>query len=329
MPLFLRKLNVVAECRSAHLGLWSCPPFLFVVMGTINVAAMVASWLLAVRYVAEPQVAALVVIAVAVAVFIVGNLIIHGFNQVAEANRMKSEFIAIVSHQLRSPLSIFKWTLDAMMRSQSATSSASPAPSHPPGGTGAGRSSYLEILREHTDKMIQLVNMLLEVSRIEAGRLVIRYEPVRLDILTEEIIRSVAPYARAAEIGLNYVASAALPPVRGDREKIKMVISNLVDNAVRYSRPGGRVVVSSAPRDSAFVEWRVKDDGVGIPVEEQRFVFQKFFRSPNAVRHETQGSGLGLYIARSLVTALGGDIGFASSDGRGTTFWFRLPIYSA
>lgn len=340
MGLFFARLNVIAECRAANIGLWSCPPFLFVVMGFVNIAAMVGSYLLSARFVEEPEVAALIVIVVSMVIFVIGNFIIHGFNQIAAANRIKSEFIAIVSHQLRSPLSIFKWTVDALSRSGGPPSApASPpgftdtaaaggvAPAAAPAGERVSETAYLGILRENTEKMIQLVNMLLEVSRIEAGRLILRREPVRLEIVTEDTIRSFNAYARASNVTIEYAAPSALPPVWGDKERIKMIVSNLVDNAVRYSLGGGRVVVTVAPYGARFLEWKIADAGVGIPVLEQRFVFQKFFRATTGMERQAHGSGLGLYIARSLIIALGGEIGFTSQDHHGATFWFRLPVY--
>ena len=315
MKEFFRSLNVIAECRSARVGLWSCPPFLFIVMGLVNMAAILVSYVFANNYIEQPEIAALIVIGVAILILVIGNFIIHGFAKIAEANRMKSEFISIVSHQLRSPLSIFKWVLNAMGGKES------PRPPEE-------MISYLEILRENTEKMIQLVNMLLEVSRIEGGRLVLRHDSVSLEEITEELVRSYAPYAQNSRIGVLFIPAAGLAPVKGDKEKIKMVMQNLMDNAIRYSPGGSQITVALKPSGASFLEWSVEDAGVGIPKDEQRYVFQKFFRSDRAVRRDTQGSGLGLYIAHSLINALGGQIGFESQESRGSRFWFRLPVYT-
>lgn len=299
-----------------HLGLWSCPPFLFVVIGAINISAILFSYSIASRYIEDPAVIVVIVSAVAAAIFIIGHSVVQGFAKIAEASRFKSEFIAILSHQLRSPLSIFKWSLNALTRRLSS-----------PAGAKADDSSYLAILNENAEKMIGIVNMLLEVSRIESGSMVLRRDPVKLDVLTEEVVHSFGAYARASNITLEYASPVGLAAVRADAEKVKMVIENLVDNAVRYSLGGGRVVMTVFPYDSSLVEWRIQDSGMGISAGERHHIFKKFFRSDIAAPRETRGWGLGLYIAHSIVTALGGEMGFESVEGRGALFWFRLPVY--
>lgn len=314
MAVSFRQLNIIMECHAAQLYLWSCPPFLFIIMGGVNIMAMIGAWLAANRYTNEPEIAALIVLAVSIIIFILGNFVIHGFHQIAEANRIKSEFIAIISHQLRSPLSIFKWTLDLLGRENQKRAEDD--------------SRNLTILSDNTSKMIQLVNMLLEVSRIEAGKFMVKREAVDLVGLTRTQLRSFEPYAAANRITLDYrVTGEELPRVRGDGEKLVMVVQNLIDNAVRYSKGGGAVTVRVLSGGAGTVEWQVEDRGIGIPREEQKRIFQKFFRTGLAQRHQTEGTGIGLYIAKAIIDALGGKIGFRSETNKGSTFWFRLPVY--
>ena len=312
MAISSRQLNVVAECRVAHLKPWQCPPFLVLVMGFITIISMIATYVLATRYTEEPQVAALVVIFVAVLFLVVGNLIIAGFNAIAQANRMKSEFVSIVSHQLRSPLSIFKWTLEAMGRT------------HRNPGPAKGEESFTHNLRTSTEKMIRLVNSLLEVSRIEARTFLLKKEKISLAVLTQGIISDFHDYARASNVMLELNTEAGIPDIVGDRDRIAMVIQILIDNAVRCSRGNGKVEVRIKKKGS-LVEFDVKDSGVGIPEAQKKFIFQKFFRAENGTKHQTEGTGIGLYIAKSIIEAAGGKIGFSSEEGKGSTFWFTLP----
>lgn len=297
-----------------RLPLWQCPPFLFVLMGFVNVAAMLGAYALATRFRTEPEIAALIVIGVSVFILVIGNLIITGFNRVAEANRIKSEFISIVSHQLRAPLAIFKWTLD-LLKQKGGARDRDPE---------SGNPSYLDILQENNEKMVQMVNTLLEVSRIDSNHLVLNREPVHLLDITRKTVQSFRQYADASNIALAVEAPDTLAPVLGDESRMRMVVQNLVDNAIRYSMPGGHVKIFIRENKQSII-WQIENNGVGIPPDQQKYIFQKFFRSSTAMKYRTEGNGLGLYIAKAIIEELNGTVDFASGGGK-TVFWFILPV---
>lgn len=315
MAFRLRQLNPLAECRELRWRVWQCPPFLFLVMGFITIVSMVATYALASRYIDEPELAALLVIFITILFLIIGNIIITGFNRIAQTNRLKSEFISLVSHQLRSPLSVFKWTLDVVERwgkHQDAEHN---------------NQNFLQTLRNTTENMIGLVNSLLEVSRIEARTFILREETFSLPDLAKGIADNFRNYAQASNIHLSLEAEADLPALRADRDRIAIVIQNLLDNAIRYSLRAGTVKVSISKKGNSLLV-SVDDQGIGIPPNLQKRIFEKFFRVGNMQKSDkqTHGTGIGLYIAKEIVTASGGTIGFTSEEGRGSTFWFTLPI---
>lgn len=316
MTSWLAHFNVASECRALKLKIWHCPPFLFFMMGFVTIIAMVGTYVVASNYADEPQIAALIVSFVAALFFVVGNMVINGFNEIVEANRTESEFVSIISHQLGTPLSIFRMTLGLVEKESVRDGSPHPI------------SGYLKTLTDTTDNMIDLVQALIEVGRIEAGRLALKKEVFRLDDLTQKMAEDLRKYAGANNIALVVEAYSRLPEISADRERIKMAVQNLMDNAIRYSPAGGTVRVAMRRddrRDERMVRWSVTDQGAGIPAAEQKYVFQKFFRAGNAAVHNARGSGIGLYIAKAVVQASGGAIGFRSEPEKGSEFWFTLP----
>lgn len=311
MPAWIKKLNLLEECQSLDLRLIHCPPFLTIVLGFVTIIAMVGTYILASGLVDEPEVAALIVILVAAALLVLGHLIISGFERIAESNRMKSEFIFIITHQLRSPISILKWTLDAMeMRMKKDPQD------------DAAKDS-LTTFRNTIDNMALLVNSLLEVSKIQARTLILKKEPFSLKKLTEDIADNYRRSVPLTKAVLRLEAAASLADAYGDRSRISMVIQNLIDNAIRYA--GGTISIS-AEEAGGRLRWSIKDQGRGIPAAQQKYIFQKFFRSKDAQKDEVHGYGIGLYIAKAIIDNSGGKIGFESQEGRGSTFWFTLPI---
>jgi len=308
---FIEQFNIPAQCKKYGLPLWQCPHFLFLVMGIIIIVSTLVAYAIGSRYVEDPQVVALIVLLVTAILFTIAVIITRSFERLAEANRMKSEFISIVSHQLRSPLSNLRWAIELLTSGRA-------------NGVSEKQLEYFKILKENSARMRELVSDLLIVSRIETAKLPLKKKEISLEDLVRKIIEELEPFAKASNVKVEFGAKENLPKVFADPSQIRLVIENLLDNAIRYIKEKGRVEIKLEKIDK-YCRFEIKDTGVGIPKEDQKYIFQKFFRSENVMRYQTQGSGLGLYIAKSIVEKSRGKIGFKSQEGIGSTFWFTLP----
>lgn len=230
-------------------------------------------------------------------------------------SRMKSEFIAIVAHQLRTPLTQIKWMLDTILG----------------GDLGELVPRLKELLKrgEATNKhMIELVGNLLNVSRIEEGHFGNSFQKVDVGSLLNEVVQRLIDVARARSITLNLtMPERPLPMLFVDAQGIELALTNLVSNAVNYTKEGGIVTITAlldVAQDS--LEIVVADTGIGIPDEEREYIFNRFFRASNAIRFQPDGSGIGLFIAKSIVERHGGELSFQSAKDKGSTFTLSLPL---
>jgi len=240
-------------------------------------------------------------------------VILHDVTREKMIGKMKTEFVSLTAHQLRTPLSAIKWTLRMMLDGDL-------------GPITEEQRDYIEKTYQSNERMITLINDLLNVTRIEEGRYL--YRPVLTDIesLVQFVINTLRDQIKKKEIKFEYKKpKKKLPKVMLDVEKMKLAIQNLLDNAIRYTRPEGRVTVSLRYVKKE-IELSVKDTGIGIPKDQQERVFIKFFRGANAIRLETEGSGLGLFIVKNIIEAHGGKIWFESEENVGTTFHFTIPV---
>ncbi|MDI6883298.1 MAG: HAMP domain-containing sensor histidine kinase [Patescibacteria group bacterium] len=165
------------------------------------------------------------------------------------------------------------------------------------------------------------------ISRIETKRLPLKSQEVSLEDLTKKIILKFKPFAEASKVKIKFQAQKPLTRVLADPLWLEQVIENLLDNAVRYIKERGEVQIK-IKKQKEKIYFEIQDNGVGIPKKEQKFIFQKFFRSRNVLKYQTEGSGLGLYIVKKVLELMAGKIWFKSTEGKGTTFYFTLPIKS-
>ena len=225
---------------------------------------------------------------------------------------MKNEFVSTVSHELRTPLTSIKGYVDLILDGSA-------------GEISEIQAEFLGIVKENSDRLVELINEMLDISRIESGRVHLKVEPLEV----AESIRGAVDTFRAvlSQSGHSITVSTpkTLPHVAADRDRVGQVLVNLISNALKYS-PGGGEVTVHAKLDGSYVKVSVSDQGLGISREDQKRLFTKFYRVDTAMTREIGGTGLGLSICKTILELLGGSIGVTSKVGQGSTFWFTLPV---
>lgn len=227
------------------------------------------------------------------------------------SDKLKSEFISIASHQLRTPLSAIN--MYAMMLRDGMA-----------GGLTSDQQIYIETILTSARRMNVLIDTLLSITRLEAGSIELHMQPVRPNELTQEVLQEFVPTAHEKRLSLTVEVPGTMKSVYTDGLMVKEICANLLSNAVKYTPKGGaiRFALTETPTE---VQWTVQDTGYGIPVNEQKNIFLKFFRAENIVDKDVSGTGLGLYLIKNIAERLGGDLWFESTENVGSIFHFSLP----
>lgn len=232
-----------------------------------------------------------------------------------KVERMRSEFVSIASHQLRTPLTAISWYLEMLMDPATVNNLTDE------------QKGYINQVFESNKKMIYLVNELLDISRIEEGKeLQLIKEKGDIIKLIQEVIEEQKGLLTQKDLELEFnTQGQSSIMVNMDKEKIRQVIMNLINNAIKYSRPDSKIILDVKVQDEKLLINFV-DSGIGIPKSQQEMIFDKFFRAENALKMQAQGTGLGLYVVREIVKDHGGTIDFTSEENKGTTFSLLLPL---
>ncbi len=248
-------------------------------------------------------------------IFIGAVVVMEDVTEQKKLDKMRTEIVSITSHQLRTPATIVKGNLEMVLG----------------GDVGKVTKAQRELLDDTylgNERMIHLINDLMDAAKINEGKLVFPLEPVRLEDVVEEVVKENVPFAKEKNVELDFIRpSAPLPMVKINSQRVKQVFQNIIDNAVKYSAVGdkGKVEVG-VTEDKGFLRLSVKDNGIGIPKADQGKIFERFSRGSNSTKLDPGGgSGLGLYIAKAVVEQGGGKIWFDSVEGKGTSFYTTFP----
>ena len=235
-------------------------------------------------------------------------------SQLRELDQAKDEFISMASHQLRTPLTTVKGYASMLEEGDF-------------GKLTKQQKDTVSLTLDGANRMAHLIDDLLNVSRMDANRFFLEVEPVDIGGLVEQELKQLEVMAKTKNVKIKYSApKSKIPLIRLDETKTRQVVMNLVDNAIHYSKPEGGEVLVNLGLEGKNVVFEVRDNGIGVPVSEQSKLFSKMFRAQNAQQVRPDGTGLGLYMVKRVITDQAGSIIFESQEGRGSIFGFKLPL---
>ncbi|MES2437073.1 MAG: ATP-binding protein [Patescibacteria group bacterium] len=229
-----------------------------------------------------------------------------------EIDRAKTEFVSLASHQLRTPLSTINWYAEMLLAGDA-------------GKLTPDQTQYIQEIYTGNQRMVELVNALLNVSRIDLGTFAVEPEPTDITKISESLLTELIPMIKTREVMVDKKYAENIPLISLDPKLIRIVLQNLLTNAIKYTPPKGNVTIDISNNKSSL-QIKVADTGYGIPKAQQSKIFSKLFRADNVREKETDGTGLGLYIVKSIIEQSGGKISFKSEENKGTVFTVTLPL---
>jgi len=322
MKSFLRSINIFEQCgelRAMGLSLWSCPQFVFIVMGVVIIGSILVTYNTARRY-AEVETIILILFLLTTFLMVVSYVITHAFERVVVASRreterareiirLKDQFVFVAAHELRTPANTIKWGLELL-------GDAGRRPT-------AEDKKILDLIQQSNNRLLLLVGDILEAARLEGQVAQFSLQPVSIGAAWSGALGELQDEAGRRNVQITQNIPSDLPPVVSDPSRLKEVFVNLLSNAIKYGSEERPEVSVRATKERDEAVFSLTNNGPGIKPEDRRHVFEKFWRSGQTPGAE--GTGLGLFIVKELVSRMGGRVWFESAPGI-TTFSVALKI---
>jgi GAF domain-containing protein/two-component sensor histidine kinase len=239
-------------------------------------------------------------------------VVLRDITREIESDRAKRDFISSVSHELRTPLTSIKGYVDLLLLGAA-------------GQLNEGQLSFLSVVKNNANRLMDLINDILEIGRIDSNKIQLNFEPVDVVLVFQDVLQTLRAEIDKKQLGVALEVAPDLPLIVADPRRLTQVVLNLFSNAVKYTYPSGKVAVRAAINPGGLLQVDVEDNGVGITPEQQQHLFRRFYRADNPLRDEAGGTGLGLSIAKSLVELHSGEMWVESEIGKGSTFSFIVP----
>ncbi len=311
MNWIVNDLNIKKQAENLGVSIWQTPSFMLMILGFIIVFVMSAVFF-ASREFMSPEFLIIAEAVVVIFILIVGNIIIQSMEKLAKVNKIKSEFVSIVSHQLKTPLTGISWDIEFLISKHS-------------DGLNKKQTEIIKNIEASNVAMSRMVNDLLDVARIDQNNFFTRKDEIDIVALVKKVVDKNNVLTLKNKINITLLVDDNMPKIEGDEKRMEVVLDNFISNAIKYNKENGKITVK-VQKDNRKALISIKDSGIGIPKDEQDRVFEKFYRSKVASIQETGGTGLGLYIAKNIIERSGGKVWFRSVENEGTEFNFSLPI---
>lgn len=300
------------ESQEYGIPIWRLPDFILVTMGLANMIVMIATYIWASGFADDPREAVLLVAVEAAIIMVIGNVFVESAKHIIEMNKLKKEFVQIISHQIRSPLTTMKWQIEILQQSGKNTFTKK-------------QREYIDKIYEENERITTMINDILNMARVEKQTENQIVSEIVVEETLTECIKMLDSFAKFKKINVSLNDDSKRHTVSVDSEKLKIAFVNLIENAISYSKKESDVAIS-VKKIGNDVQIIFRDHGIGIKKDEQDLIFQKFYRGSGGRKSTPEGTGLGLFMTKKVVEQMKGTLMFKSKVNKGTEFFLTLPL---